>query len=580
VYAFAQEPAPNGALDVGAPAVETNPAVRAALELPRETPADYFQAIIWLIDLDRPELAKPILAELTKLQLTDVQRAELVAEFGSRDLLRLARAKELAPAASAFADACMTAAAAAANDPQRIAALVAQLADPTPEIRQMARSDLAAMGQAGVTATLAALSQDTNPDRRALLVAAAAEMHPLVVGPLLAMLETNNASLRADVAQLLGHLNVVQAVPLLQARSISAEPALMTAIEHYQQGTPPFAVDEANQVELWHWNDTTKKLTSARYPADEARTIWISRLTRELAQLRPENRDYQRQALLVGLEAAHWVPATRRSPAMEQLTRADLQLLNDVLADALESNYAHAAVAVIDALATRGDAQVLLTPDAQPSPLSSALIHPNRRVRYAALRAIMKLDPASPYPGSSRVPDALAWFAGSTGERRALVAMPTLAASTNLAGMLAAHELDGQATNRGRDAVDLARDMADLEMIFLDMNLQAPGIRQVVYELRISPTTGEVPIALMAAEDRLEAAEQLAAEHQRVIAVSRPHSQEVLARVVERLVTMASREPVSPDERAAQAVEAATWLNQLAARRPFYTIRRTAHSEP
>jgi CheY-like chemotaxis protein len=117
-------------------------------------------------------------------------------------------------------------------------------------------------------------------------------------------------------------------------------------------------------------------------------------------------------------------------------------------------------------------------------------------------------------------------------------------------------------------------------MIFLDMNLQAPGIRQVVYELRISPATSEVPIALMAAEDRLEAAEQLAAEHQRVIAVSRPHSQEVLARVVERLVTMASREPVSPDERATQAVEAATWLNQLAARRPFYTIRRTAHSEP
>ena len=43
---------------------------------------------------------------------------------------------------------------------------------------------------------------------------------------------------------------------------------------------------------------------------------------------------------------------------------------------------------------------------------------PNRRVRFAALRAIMTLDPKSPYPGSSRVPEAFAWFAGGTGERR------------------------------------------------------------------------------------------------------------------------------------------------------------------
>ena len=51
------------------------PAVRAALELPRSQPADYYQAIGWLIDLGRPELAKPILDELAKLQISDAQRA-------------------------------------------------------------------------------------------------------------------------------------------------------------------------------------------------------------------------------------------------------------------------------------------------------------------------------------------------------------------------------------------------------------------------------------------------------------------------------------------------------------------------
>jgi len=259
---------------------------------------------------------------------------------------------------------------------------------------------------------------------------------------------------------------------------------------------------------------------------------------------------------------------------------ADTAMVSDALGAALKAGYRRAAAALIFELQIRGDVRALFTADAQPSPLAAALGHARRWVRFAALRAIMRLDPASPYPGSSRVPEALAWFAGSNGERRAVAAMPTLAASTNLASMLATHDLDAEATNRGRDAVEIARDMADLEMIFVDMDIQAPGIRQVIYELRISPTTGEVPIALMAAEGRLEAAAQLAAEHHRVIAVSRPHSKNVLARVVDQLVKLAGRDPVSPDERAVQAAEAAAWLNQLAATRPFYTIRRTAHSEP
>ncbi len=139
------------------PALETNPSVRAALELPRNEPADYYQAIGWLIDLGRPELARPILDELGQLEMSDAQRAELVTQFGSQRMLQLAKSAELAPAGAAFADACMRAAAALANDPRRIAQLVAQLTDPSPEVRSIARNDLSALGKAGAVATLEAL---------------------------------------------------------------------------------------------------------------------------------------------------------------------------------------------------------------------------------------------------------------------------------------------------------------------------------------------------------------------------------------------------------------------------------------
>jgi CheY-like chemotaxis protein len=199
-------------------------------------------------------------------------------------------------------------------------------------------------------------------------------------------------------------------------------------------------------------------------------------------------------------------------------------------------------------------------------------------VRFAALRAIMAVDPQSPYPGSSHVPEALAWFAGGTGERRAVVAMPTAVAATNLAGMLATEGLQAMATNSGREAVDEALVIPDLEMIFVDVNINGPGIRQVIYELRINPTTAEIPIAIIAPTSRLPLAEKIASEHTRVFAAPRVHSPEVLGRLVNQLTTLSGRFATPANERATESVAALTWLSKLASgERPFYKIRR---SEP
>src|SRR5207248_9185212 len=139
----------------------------------------------------------------------------------------------------------------------------------------------------------------------------------------------------------------------------------------------------------------------------------------------------------------------------------------------------------------------------------------------------------------------------------------------------AAQNLAAEATNRGRDAVVMARDMPNLEAIFVDMDIQVPGIREVLYELRTNPTTGEVPIAVLAGDGRFEAAQRLAAEHQRVIAVPRPHSPEVVANAVKELAQLSGADSVPANERAAQAAQAKSWLAKLeSGSRPFYVIRR------
>ncbi len=405
-------------------------------------------------------------------------------------------------------------------------------------------------------------------------------MHPLADGMLLGMLDTHDPVLRSEVSVLLQQLQVPQAAPFIAASPASAERETAAALDNYRRGVPVFAADQNNQVELWQWSDATKELSPVRVSANEARIIWMSKLARRLSQLRPENPAYQRQAAVLGWEAASTDPrnSSTGTPANSPFDlHTDMRLLNDMLAEALKENYPHAAIRLLSTIAGRGDPSVLLTIDAKPSPVTEALTSPNRNVRFAALGAIMALDPPSPYPGSSRVPEALAWFAASGAPQRALVAMPTYAAASDLAGQLDVQGLPADATNRGRDAVAMSRDMADLAAIFVDMDIQAPGIREVLYELRTNPTTGEVPIAILAGDGRLEAAQRLAAEHQRVVAVPRPHSPEVVASTVKQLADLAAVDPAADKERAAQAAQAQTWLAKLeSGNRPFYTFRRTA----
>lgn len=562
--------------------IETDPAVLSALDLPREKPADYLRTVLLLIDLGRPELAKPIFADLLKQPLTDADRQQFVDQFGSGSMLKLSRTKELAPDGATFAQTCLSIASAAANNPQHIADLIKQLSDPLPETRLIAQHDLASIGPAAATATIEAFAKETDRTRRGELAMGVAAMHPLVDRMLLAMLDTKDATLRTDVADILRHLQVPQADPLLYADDPHSGHDLATFLYNYQHGTPVFEADADQQVELWQWNDATKQLSPIRLPADQAQILWMSKLARALSEAHPDNAEYRHRANVLTLEAAELNPATRNSPAMaQQLDATDPQRLNDLLAQALRDNQPHAAVALINALSRTGDRKILSTSDGKPSPIADALTNPNRSVRFAALSAIMAFDPTVPYPGSSRVPEAVAYFAASSPERRALIAMPQLAAASDLAGQLVSTDLVATPFNNGHDLLTQARQTSDIEAIFVDMDLLLPQIREVLYELRMNPATGDVPIALLAADGRLEAAKRLAEEHQRVIAMPRPHSKETVAVILKQLAALADSDAAAPNTRAAQAAQAKTWLAKIeSGDRPFYVVRHKVQLSP
>ncbi|MGD9637216.1 MAG: hypothetical protein AB7G28_01920 [Pirellulales bacterium] len=560
-------------------APETNPAVLAALELPRTEPKHYLSAVLALVKLKHPELAAPIFKELVEQNLSDDQRAELVNQFGSYRLLELARIPELAPSGQEFADACLVAAAKRDRDPQRLTKLINDLQSPDATASNAARVDLSMTGEEGVVATIEAFARQSDPQKRAKIAAGIVAMNPSAVDPLLGMLGTSDAELRRDVIRILREMQVTLAKPFIAGETSTSdeERLLDEAIGQNKRGMRSFATDENGQAAIWHWDDANKKLVAARYPIDDAQIVWSARLAVEYARVRPDLRLAQCQALVLGLEADA-ITGDHRSPAIEQLIReADGDMLNMVLHAAMKHDFASAAVAAANSLGKQGDAAVLFAAAPNPAPLARALEYPNRRVRFAALGAIMTLDPQASFPGASRVPETLGFFATGASERRAVVAMPVADQATTLAGRLANLGLEADPATRGANAVALAQQSSDLEFALVDMDINGAGVRDVIYALRTNPATGQVPIGLLATGDRLDAAHNLADQHERVVAFPRPQTDDAVAHLLERLKAVAGRDEVTPEERAAMAGQSLAWLGQLLSRdNTFYDLRRQA----
>src|SRR5262249_17913168 len=117
--------------------------------------------------------------------------------------------------------------------------------------------------------------------------------------------------------------------------------------------------------------------------------------------------------LLTGIGTAYAVAASQRP-----------ELIENLLSEALSQGYLPAAPGAAQVLGDIGSAALLMHGGAKPTPLAQAAGSADRRLRFAAVEAIVKLKPRSPFAGSSHVCDALGFFVSSQGTARVLVAHP------------------------------------------------------------------------------------------------------------------------------------------------------------
>jgi hypothetical protein len=260
----------------------------------------------------------------------------------------------------------------------------------------------------------------------------------------------------------------------------------------------------AEPVAVWHWDAAAKRPATSLMPErlnELRRASFYARTAGEIAGGDPAGRRLSRGA---AFEALFWEatdPAALESAindwvAAEMPAPAELEALYE---QAAANDRIMAAARWLGLLAAAAPAeQLLVAPGGRPTTLVRAATHADPTIRFAAVAAILGLEPQQPFPGSSGVADSLAWFATGEGVDRALVVDSRLGRGRDVAGMLIEMNLRADATDDVLDALARAATQADVQMVLVDRVLLEPGRGSLLARLRADHRTARTPVVVLA----------------------------------------------------------------------------------
>jgi CheY-like chemotaxis protein len=322
----------------------------------------------------------------------------------------------------------------------------------------------------------------------------------------------------------------------------------------------------AGQVSLWTWDTVKRRPVSVARSHNDAQAHIAARLARDLFRIAPDSHDNRLLYLVANLENAKLtagidapLPLGKGSIAAEAAAMGQ-KAIDDVLAHALRHNHIAAAIAATEILSAHASVTLLHCADGRPATLVEATRHADRRVRFAAAAAIIKINPTSPYAGSSAVAEAIADVVTAAGRPRAMVAAPRADHAQSLAALLTSLGYDATIATTGRDCVLRVTQSADYELLLLDVAIGEPEILWAFDALRRDRRTARLPIGLMADRATWDTAQRLARRDALTLVVSQAQDERTMESQVGRLVELAGTMAIPPSVRLAHAEAALGWM--------------------
>jgi hypothetical protein len=607
--AWAQAPAvpgeaeaPNSEAPSAEAAMPNTAGVEAILATEPGTPTELVRAAKILADLERPDLARQFLKQVIDAfaGLDEAGRSAalvgLEERFGSPVFTEMAARADLAPEARQLNDAVLSAVRRHVQDPARLAGFVGQLKDPSAEVRYGAVVELQRAGSAAVGPLAPVLADASRAAEHANVRAALVQLGSDALDPLIAILESANAKLAVEAIRVLGDLANERAVVFLLAPSVSNEsdPAVRGAagaalmklsgrvssrevvvrlltkrVEEYFERRYAMKEDVDGQVQVWTWEDGAKQLVETSLSADDASLLFAARLAREVHAVAPENEQIRRLYLATLLEQAAYekgldtpLELTEGTPG-GRVAEFGVAEVEDLLAYALKNGHAPVAATAARILGREGDAETLLYRQARAAPLARATCDADRRVRLAAVEAILQLKPEQAFAGSSRVMETLAYVASSGGAPRALVAGSRTSESQRVGGYLVGLGYELETATSGREAIRKLLSSPDYELALVDSALGKPTVDFFLQELRHDCRTAKLPVGVLARAGQLARARLLTRRDPLAEAFPRPHTADVVQWQVERVLGLLGRDRILAAERERQAAQSLKLLADL-----------------
>lgn len=593
----------------------TIPAVLAILETQPATPAELIRAAEIVTDLGDLPVAKHLLGKLLAAAPTNEQLADLWERLGTARFVRLKNIPELNPEAAELATKVQVAAEQRSSDPARLAALLARLQSPEPE-EQLAAIELLRTGRgAAVNALLKALADPARQNEHSGARRAIRSLGEDAFGPLVAALDAEDVPFRVQVVNCLSESPREEARWYLLAPALAADSpaavsaAAMDAVSKWL-GHPPSVTEgaailfnraqayydrrvllgesELAPVDVWVWDAQAGEAKNSKLAPRDAGLHFAWRLARDARRLAPHERGVQSMYFGALLEAeqarAGWNQPLSDEPgtALDELKQSGAATASALLDESMQNGHAAAAMNAARVLGDLGDVSALHGGGGAPSPLVEAALSDDRRVRFIALRSILKLQANEPYPGSSYVTQSLESFLLTVGEPRAVVVGPKLSEDQRLAGLLIDAGYDAESIDVLGDVQRQVNASSDCELMLIDIRYAALTSGELLARLRRDPRTAKLPIGIVyspydranptpldsaggivVTPDDQQLAEKLARRFARVQPIMRPQETSSLTAQLEWLLAPQAPSAVGKEERLSQAKYAMTWVRQL-----------------
>ncbi|WP_152050825.1 HEAT repeat domain-containing protein [Tautonia marina] len=499
---------------------------------PPETPLELWSAITYLTRVGLGDQALPLLDQFLAANPDDDTLLTLRDRFGIGSILKLQDDPRTADRVGEILSRLNAAVRRNAQREDRIRRYVGLLTG-SPLQQSEALNRLGESGPYAVPVLLEAINA-LPPDSadRALLVANMGRLQRRAVPALIAGLDAPDPQLAADVASALGRIGDRRALPFLiaDAASTDAERAPLSAeaaeavlrlsgkpLDEFSQPPARLILDEARryllglhefpgtQVVLWTWNNEAGTVVPQNVAPSDVETVFGLRFAEAAHEIAPDDPNANailttfqvREALLRRDPAELAAPGELPEDLATELVGLGADSLTNALRLALQSKKFQAAPALITALALTGDASMLASDP--PSPIVQALSAPDRRVQLAAARAIVALDPARSFPGSSRVVPSLARSIDSTlAQPQIVVVSGNPTTLTNLASSLRDRGFEPITASTADEGFLRAAESAGVDAVIVDPAfLQGRrDARDLLIDLRADARTARLPVLL------------------------------------------------------------------------------------